>query len=270
SDDETGSLDGFIVDDDVETNGEPSARDSKKAKSKKSKSSKSKAKGKGKGKGKEKKSSKTKTLAELKREGMRNKKAKKKYLRRLRRDYLPSAKITKTMELLKDIYDNDPTEKTIIFSQFTSLLDLLEIPIGDQYRCYERYDGSMGATARADAVTNFMTNEECKVMLVSLKAGNAGLNLTRASQVIVLDPFWNPYIEDQAVDRAHRIGQQREVKVHRILIKDTVEDRICQLQDKKREMIQTALDENDGKSISRLGLTELKFLFGLGRNPNPR
>jgi SNF2 family DNA or RNA helicase len=109
-------------------------------------------------------------------------------------------------------------------------------------------------------------------MLVSLKAGNSGLNLTAASQVIILDPHWNGYVEAQAVDRAYRIGQQRPVEVHRILIDHqgftpdgnghtTVEDRILALQEKKRELVETALDETAGRSIARLGVRELGFLF---------
>jgi SNF2 family DNA or RNA helicase len=99
--------------------------------------------------------------------------------------------------------------------------------------------------------------------LVSIKAGNAGLNLWKASRVIILDPFWNPFIEEQAVDRAHRMPQPREVHVYRILIPETVEDRIKQLQDKKLDVINSALDENASKSLTRLSKNELKFLFGM-------
>lgn len=116
-------------------------------------------------------------------------------------------------------------------------------------------------TARNDAVLDFTDKKDCSIMLVSLKAGNAGLNLVAASQVIILDPFWNPYIEEQAIDRAHRIGQQKAVMVHRILVPNTVEDRILALQEKKRELIEAALDEKAGQSIGRLGVRELGFLF---------
>jgi SNF2 family DNA or RNA helicase len=109
-----------------------------------------------------------------------------------------------------------------------------------------------------------MENPDEQIMLVSLKAGNAGLNLWRASQVIMLDPFWNPFVEEQAVDRAHRMPQEREVYVHRVLVPDTIEDRICALQDKKREVIGAALDENASKGLARLNVRELKFLFGMG------
>ena len=121
-------------------------------------------------------------------------------------------------------------------------LDLLEIPIDNAGWGYRRYDGSMSAKTRGDAVDDFRdTHKNVRIMLISLKAGNAGLNLNMASQVIILDPFWNPYIEEQAIDRAHRIGQVRTVTVHRVLIQGTVEDRIIELQEKKRALISQAL-----------------------------
>ncbi|MCJ1339535.1 hypothetical protein MMC09_004825 [Bachmanniomyces sp. S44760] len=204
-----------------------------------------------------------KTLAQLKAESHRNVKARRKYLKKLAHDWESSAKISKTMEILEAVQNRKEGEKTIIFSQFTSLLDLLEIPIVRNDWGYRRYDGSMSATARNDAVITFTDTPECKIMLVSLKAGNAGLNLTAASQVIILDPFWNPYIEEQAIDRAHRIGQQRPVQVHRVLVANTVEDRILALQEKKRDLIEGALDEKASQNIGRLGTRELAFLFGV-------
>ncbi|KAE8379960.1 SNF2 family N-terminal domain-containing protein [Aspergillus bertholletiae] len=202
-----------------------------------------------------------KTLAELKKEASKNQKSKRKYLRRLEKNWMTSAKIEKVMEILRGVQAGE--EKTIIFSQFTSLLDLLEVPIVSQGWGYRRYDGSMKPGDRNSAVLDFTDNPDCRIMLVSLKAGNSGLNLVAASQVILFDPFWNPYIEEQAIDRAHRIGQVREVLIHRILVQNTVEDRILELQDKKRELIEGALDEKASKNISRLGTRELAYLFGV-------
>ncbi|KAL9615397.1 MAG: hypothetical protein Q9167_000225 [Letrouitia subvulpina] len=203
------------------------------------------------------------TLAQLKKEGARNAKSRKRYLTRLKKDWVPSAKIEKAMEILRAIQERNKGEKTIVFSQFTSLLDLMEVPIFDAgWKC-NRYDGSMSPQARNEAVMDFTDRVDCKIMLVSLKAGNAGLNLVAASQVIILDPFWNPYIEEQAIDRAHRIGQMRPVHVHRILIQETVEDRILALQEKKRKLIESALDEKASANIGRLGTRELAFLFGV-------
>ncbi|KAL1648179.1 hypothetical protein SLS61_007051 [Didymella pomorum] len=265
--DANGNLADFVVDDEAGSEYEASQpvehdEASQPGPSAKSKDKKKDAKGKGKGKAKAKPKV---TLAQLKKDSLRSKAAKQKYLRRLRKNWITSAKIEKTMELISDIAAKDPTEKILIFSQFTSLLDLLEVPMYERKLKYQRYDGSMSMSDRADAVEKFMDNPDERIMLLSLKAGNAGLNLAKASQVILLDPFWNPYVEEQAIDRAHRMPQDREVTVHRVLVPETVEDRICEIQDRKREMIDTALDESSGKSLTRLNVRELRFLFGMGR-----
>ncbi|KAL8853561.1 MAG: hypothetical protein Q9221_001547 [Calogaya cf. arnoldii] len=265
TEDEGTNLGGFIVDDEETSDDEKGYRKGKtpfercwnpnKHKSKKENSTK--------GKGKAEPKGPKKSLAQLKKDSMRNIKAKKKYLARVRKTWESSAKIERTMEILQAINARKEGEKTIIFSQFTSLLDLLEVPIYDHGMKYQRYDGSMSSNARNDAVMEFTDKPECKIMLVSLRAGNAGLNLVAASQVIIMDPFWNPYVEEQAIDRAHRIGQRRPVQVHRILVPGTVEDRILELQEKKRAMIESALDESASKEVSRLGTRELAFLFGV-------
>lgn len=230
-------------------------------------------KARGKEKKKDKKEKSSITLAQLKKDSTKNIAARKRYIKRLRKDYVSSAKIEKTMEILTEIMNRpqDPAhaepERILIFSQWTSLLDLVEVPIDNAGWGYRRYDGSLSARMRGDAVDDFNDpRQNVRIMLVSLKAGNAGLNLNKASQVIILDPFWNPYTEEQAIDRAHRIGQEREVKVHRVLVPETVEDRIIALQEKKRELISTALDEKAAASISRLGVRELAYLFGVTGN----
>ncbi|KAH8588528.1 SNF2 family N-terminal domain-containing protein [Bisporella sp. PMI_857] len=202
------------------------------------------------------------SMAMLKKDASRSKANKKRYFKYLRKNWQPSAKITKCVELLEKFVGEN--QKTIIFSQFVSLLDLLQVPIEKNGWSFERYDGSMKADERHDAVNRFTDKPNTKIMLISLKAGNAGLNLVAASKVIILDPFWNPFIEMQAVDRAYRIGQQRPVEVHRILIRNTVEDRIIELQEQKKELVNMALDEGSSKNISRLGERELAFLFGVG------
>jgi SNF2 family DNA or RNA helicase len=121
----------------------------------------------------------------------------------------------------------------------------------------------MSPKQRNQAVVRFSDNEQYTIMLISLKAGNAGLNLVAASRIIILDPFWNPFIEDQAVDRAHRIGQHRHVKVHRILVANTVEDRIQALQDKKRGLIEGALNENSSGADPGLRRNDLAYLFNV-------
>ena len=128
------------------------------------------------------------TLAVLKREATKNAKNKRKYLKRLREEFVSSAKTDKACEILQNIQESGANEKSIVFSQFTSLLDLLEIPISEKKWGYQRYDGSMTSQQRDDAVQEFISNPQCKIMLISLKAGNAGLNLVAASQVLILDP----------------------------------------------------------------------------------
>lgn len=223
-----------------------------------------------------------KSLAQLRKEGLKSRHAKRKYLKRLQKNYVPSAKIERTVQLLEDIRDRGQNEKTIIFSNFTSFLDLLEIPLNKSkdFRNYVRYDGSMSSSDRNAAVLEFTDSPRCNVILISLKAGNAGLNLTAANHVVMLDPFWNPFVEYQAADRCYRIGQKRDVTVHRVLIGEgegeaatkesefggfTVEDRILALQEKKRQLVETALDESAGRGVARLGARELGYLFGLNR-----
>ncbi|RMD40356.1 hypothetical protein DV735_g4785, partial [Chaetothyriales sp. CBS 134920] len=204
---------------------------------------------------------KGKSLAELRKDALKSKTAKKKYLKKLAKDYVPSAKIEKTLALLEEIKTTGKgKEKTIIFSSFTSFLDLLEVPLSTHpdFNMYTRYDGSMGRQDREAAVQRFRETPDCKVMLISLKAGNAGLNLTVANHVIILDPFWNPFVEFQAADRCYRIGQTKENNF-------TVEDRIIRLQEKKRKLVEMALDERAGERIGRLGQRELGYLFGVNR-----
>ncbi|KAG0638594.1 putative ATP-dependent helicase C23E6.02 [Tuber brumale] len=198
-----------------------------------------------KGKGKAKEKSRPRTLAEVRKDAMRNAKSKKQYMKHLQKRWISSAK------------------KTIVFSQFTSLLDLIEIPIHQKGWTYRRYDGGMTSTARNEALTEFTDDPNVNIILVSLKAGNSGLNLVAASQVIILDPFYNPFIENQAIDRAHRIGQQRKVRVHKLIVAGTVEDRVLALQEEKRKLIEGALDENASKGIGRLSTKDLGFLFGI-------
>lgn len=276
--DDSDSLKDFVVDDDVvsdETDSEDVEGDKASAEGygkgktpfeKAAKLGKKKKSKKGKEKAKEKPA--RKSLAELKKESRSSTKARKAYLKRLTREWVTSGKIEKVLEILQATQDRNEGEKTIIFSQFTSLLDLLEVPIYRKEWGYKRYDGSMTSNARNEAVIEFSDNPACKIMLVSLKAGNSGLNLVAASQVIIFDPFWNPYIEEQAIDRAHRIGQMRPVQVHRILVPQTVEDRILALQEKKRALIEGALDEKASQTIGRLGERELAFLFVSGKLTN--
>ncbi|ANB13340.1 translocase ULS1 [Sugiyamaella lignohabitans] len=185
-----------------------------------------------------------------------------------RQGWISSTKIDSCMNQIHEIRRDFPSEKIIVFSQFTSMLDFMEVPLISQGIAFIRYDGSMSGNERNDAIKDFFEQPDMSIMLISLKAGNVGLTLTCASHVIILDPFWNPFVEEQAMDRAHRIGQPLPVHVHRIVIKNTVEDRILELQKKKKNLVGAAMDETGLKKISKLNRSELKFLFGLGGNIN--
>ncbi|KAJ3156294.1 hypothetical protein HK101_001498 [Irineochytrium annulatum] len=158
--------------------------------------------------------------------------------------------VDRLVALLEEIREEDEDIKTIIFSQWTG------------------FDGKMTAMARNDAVENFTRKDRIKVMLVSLKAGNVGLNLTRASRAILMDCWWNPQVEEQAIDRIHRIGQKRPVKVYRMIIENTVEEKIIALQEKKRAMAAGALGEGNFQ-LKKLTLNDLRFLFGAKPNLDP-
>ncbi|KAI3716916.1 hypothetical protein L1987_68144 [Smallanthus sonchifolius] len=189
---------------------------------------------------------------------------------------LDSSKIRAAIEVLQsisppqDITANDTKfkgnsvvrEKAIVFSQWTGMLDLLEVCLKDSSIGYRRLDGTMSVVARDKAVKDFNTLPEVTVIIMSLKAASLGLNMVAACHVILLDLWWNPTIEDQAIDRAHRIGQTRPVKVLRFTVKDTVEDRILALQKKKREMVASAIGEDEnGGSQTRLTFADMQYLF---------
>ena len=165
-----------------------------------------------------------------------------------------SAKIDLLMATLEEAVSE--RHKALVFSQWTGLLDLVQPHLEARDIAYVRLDGS--TPDRAKVVQTFQADGGPPVMLVSLKAGGTGINLTAADHVFLLDPWWNPAVEDQAADRAHRIGQQRPVLVHRLVAEDTVEERILLLQDEKRALAQAALEGSDrGASLTRDDLLAL-------------
>ncbi|XP_064939508.1 helicase-like transcription factor CHR28 isoform X3 [Musa acuminata AAA Group] len=147
---------------------------------------------------------------------------------------------------------------------WTRMLDLLEVPLKDSCIQYRRLDGTMSIAAREKAIKDFNLLPEVTVMIMSLKAASLGLNLVVACHVLLLDLWWNPTTEDQAIDRAHRIGQTRPVTVSRLMVRNTVEDRILALQEKKREMVASAFGEDEsGTRQTRLTVEDLNYLFNV-------
>lgn len=188
-----------------------------------------------------------------------------KRVRMLEEDYRPSAKITKTLELLAAIREAAPREKIIIFSFFTSFLDILQIAL-NRAGGFTYGHGTM-TTAAKDAVVADFVNAKSKttILLTSLKSGNAGLNLNIANHVIIIEPYWNPYVEMQAIDRAHRIGQTRPVTVYKMLIPNTVEVRILEIQGRKKMMVDLAVGTGDSQQLRQqrkemAGLTQKDVL----------
>jgi len=152
--------------------------------------------------------------------------------------------------------------KSIIFSQFTQFLDLLEWRLlRGGIRCV-KLDGRMSPANRAAVIEAFNTKPEITVFLISLKAGGLALNLTAASRVYITDPWWNPCAEAQAMDRIHRLGQFRPVEVRRLIIENSIESRIDQLQEKKRLLFESTVGQN-AAALSRLTEEDLQFLFVL-------
>ena len=165
-----------------------------------------------------------------------------------------SSKIEAVIDALQDAAADG--HKSLVFSQWTSLLDLVEPHLRREGIRFTRLDGS--TRDRAAVVNEFQDDAGPPVMLVSLKAGGTGLNLTAADHVFLLDPWWNPAVEDQAADRAHRIGQERPVMVYRLVAKDTVEERILALQERKRKVADVALgDASQAGGVTRAELLAL-------------
>jgi superfamily II DNA or RNA helicase len=147
------------------------------------------------------------------------------------------------VELLLELVDEAIAEghKMLVFSQWTSLLDLVEPHLRGAGFAFARIDGA--TRNRGDVVDRFQSPDGPPILLASLKAGGVGLNLTAADHVFILDPWWNPFVEDQAADRAHRIGQDRPVSIYRLVAEDTVEERVLALQEKKRAIAEAALGD---------------------------
>lgn len=167
-----------------------------------------------------------------------------------------SAKLDILLERLTEVLDEG--HKTLVFSQFTGMLGILRGRLDAMKIRYEYLDGK--TRDREVRVERFQNDPECRLFLISLKAGGVGLNLTAAQYVFLLDPWWNPAVEAQAVDRAHRIGQTRQVFAYRLIARDTVEEKVLELQKTKRDLAD-AIVSADNALIRDLGREELELLL---------
>ncbi len=163
-------------------------------------------------------------------------------------------------EIGREITENIGDHKALIFSQFLGMLGLIRQKLEDAGIAYEYFDGSTGVNERQRAIDRFQNDDECRVFLISLKAGGVGLNLTAADYVYIVDPWWNPAVEQQAIDRTHRIGQTKNIFAYRMICRDTVEDKILKLQEKKRLLAADLITDDTGfvKSLSK---EDIEYLF---------
>ena len=166
----------------------------------------------------------------------------------------------KIRHLLTILHRESSTNKFIVFSQFTSMLDLIEPFLKRDNLTFTRYDGSMRNDLREASLDRLRNNSRTRILLCSLKCGSLGLNLTAASRVVILEPFWNPFVEEQAIDRVHRLNQTRDVVVYKLTIANTVEARILDLQEKKRALAKAAIG-GDGKAAGKLSMKDIMNLF---------
>ena len=160
------------------------------------------------------------------------------------------------MELL-----SSNSDKALVFSQWVTYLNLIELSLKDAGIQFVRLDGRMLRSQRERAINDFNNNPNIKVFLISLKCGSMGLNLVVANRCFLMDPWWNPSIEDQAIDRIYRISQTRPVSVFRLVIENSIEDRVIELQDKKCELISRAFGSNKPKRLESEIIKDLQNLL---------
>ncbi|KEY67680.1 hypothetical protein S7711_03933 [Stachybotrys chartarum IBT 7711] len=176
---------------------------------------------------------------------------------------------SKIRELIKILHKEVREHKFIVFSQFTSMMDLVEPFLRKEGFKFTRYDGSMRNDEREESLRRLRTDKHTRILLCSLKCGSLGLNLTAATRVVIIEPFWNPFVEEQAIDRVHRLTQTVDVVVYKLTVAKTVEERILALQDKKRELAAQTIEGGARKEALKLGVNEIIELFKPGYAGGP-
>jgi non-specific serine/threonine protein kinase len=163
-------------------------------------------------------------------------------------------------ELTREISENIGNHKALVFSQYLGMLGLIREKLEAMDVPYEYFDGGTTAIDREKAIRNFQDNDNVRVFLISLKAGGVGLNLTAADYVYLVDPWWNPAVEQQAIDRTHRIGQTKNIFAYRMICKDTIEDKILLLQEKKRSLAKDLISD-ESSFVKKLTREDVEYLF---------
>jgi non-specific serine/threonine protein kinase len=166
---------------------------------------------------------------------------------------------TKLDELVRHVTEKVNSHKLLVFSQFVGMLHIVKERLEQEGIRFEYLDGQ--TRNREEKVNNFQNNDEIRVFLISLKAGGTGLNLTEADYVYLIDPWWNPAVESQAIDRCYRIGQDKKVMAYRMICKDTIEEKIVQLQDKKKSVAADVIRvDKEKKSFNK---KDVELFFGM-------
>ncbi|MBA0727080.1 hypothetical protein Golax_000104 [Gossypium laxum] len=176
-----------------------------------------------------------------------------------------SSKVSALLSLLRESRDQKPATKSVVFSQFRTMLLLLEKPLTDAGFKILRLDGSMNAKKRAQVIEEFQVPgpDGPTVLLASLKASGAGINLTAASRVYLIEPWWNPAVEEQAMDRVHRIGQKEDVKIVRLIVRNSIEERVLELQERKKKLATEAFGRKGPKNRKEVTIDDLRTLMSL-------
>ncbi|GAB4851777.1 hypothetical protein Ancab_031177 [Ancistrocladus abbreviatus] len=176
-----------------------------------------------------------------------------------------SSKVSALLKLLLEVKEQKPAAKSVVFSQFRKMLLLLEEPLKAAGFKILRLDGMMTAKRRAHVIQEFAVSgpDSPAVLLASLKASGTGINLTAASQVYLLEPWWNPAVEEQAMDRVHRIGQKEEVRVVRLIARNTIEERVLELQERKKKLAREAFGRKGPKDKREVNVDDLRTLMSL-------
>ncbi|XP_004460615.2 helicase-like transcription factor isoform X2 [Dasypus novemcinctus] len=182
-------------------------------------------------------------------------------------EWTSSSKINALMHALIDLRKKDPNIKSLVVSQFTTFLSLIETPLKASGFVFTRLDGSMAQKKRVESIQCFQNTEAGSptIMLLSLKAGGVGLNLSAASRVFLMDPAWNPAAEDQCFDRCHRLGQKQEVIITKFIVKDSVEENMLKIQNTKRELAAGAFGtkKTNANEVKQAKINEIRTLIDL-------
>jgi len=179
----------------------------------------------------------------------------------LKNNEIDTTESVKIKEIVNHITEKTAQHKVLLFSQFVEMLSLIKDELNKRGIAYEYLDGKSSTTQREASVENFQNNDDLRVFLISLKAGGTGLNLTAADYVYIVDPWWNPAVENQAIDRCYRIGQDKHVFAYRMICKDTVEEKILSLQAKKKKIAQDII-QTDDNIMKTIDMNDIKGLFG--------